>query len=97
MNSIKIFKPEVKNGNIQAVDINGKVVKGIVREHMLELALDNNQCIVYNEETGKCYRKDIQLYYDQAPTEKEVEASEKIDADPVLALFIIHQNLFLIQ
>ena len=90
MNSIKIFKPEVKNGNIQAVDINGKVVKGIVREHMLELALDNNQCIVYNEETGKCYRKDVQLYYDQAPTEKEVEASEKIDADPVLAF--IHNS-----
>ena len=90
MNSIKIFKPEVKNGNIQAVDVNGKVVKGIVRDHMLQLALDNNQCIVYNEETGKCYRKDVQLYYDQAPTEKEVEASEKIDADPVLAF--IHNS-----
>ena len=90
MNSIKIFKPEVKNGNIQAVDVNGKVVKGIVREHMLQLALDNNQCIVYNDETGKCYRKDVQLYYDQAPTEKEVEASEKIDADPVLAF--IHNS-----
>ena len=85
-----ILKPEVKNGNIQAVDVNGKVVKGIVREHMLQLALDNNQCIVYNDETGKCYRKDVQLYYDQAPTEKEVEASEKIDADPVLAF--IHNS-----
>jgi len=85
-----ILKPEVKNGNIQAVDVNGKVVKGIVRDHMLQLALDNNQCIVYNEETGKCYRKDVQLYYDQAPTEKEVEASQKIDADPVLAF--IHNS-----
>jgi len=86
----QILKPEIKNGNIRAVDINGKVVKGIVRDHMLQLALDNNQCIVYNEETGKCYRKDVQLYYDQAPTEKEVEASEKIDADPVLAF--IHNS-----
>ena len=85
-----VLKPEVKNGNIQAVDVNGKVVKGIVREHMLQLALDNNQCIVYNDETGKCYRKDVQLYYDQAPTEREVEASEKIDADPVLAF--IHNS-----
>ena len=85
-----VLKPEVKNGNIQAVDVNGKVVKGIVREHMLQLALDNNQCIVYNDETGKCYRKDVQLYYDQAPTEKEVEASQKIDADPVLAF--IHNS-----
>ena len=85
-----VLKPEVKNGNIQAVDVNGKVVKGIVREHMLQLALDNNQCIVYNDETGKCYRKDVQLYFDQAPTEKEVEASQKIDADPVLAF--IHNS-----
>ena len=37
----QILKPEVKNGNIVAVDTNGKVVKGIVREHMLQLALDN--------------------------------------------------------
>ena len=29
-----ILKPVEKNGNIQAVDTNGKVVKGIVREHM---------------------------------------------------------------
>ena len=85
-----ILKPVEKNGNIQAVDTNGKVVKGIVREHMLQLALDNDQCIVYNNETGKCYRKDVQLYYDQAPTEKEVEASQKIDADPVLAF--IHNS-----
>jgi len=86
----QILKPEVKNGRIQAVDVNGKVVKGIVREHMLQLALDNNQCIVYNADTAKCYRKDIQLYHDQAPTEKEVEASQKIDADPVLAF--IHNS-----
>ena len=85
-----ILKPVEKNGNIQAMDVSGKIVKGIVRDHMLQLALDNNQCIVYNEETGKCYRKDVQLYYDQAPTEKEVEASEKIDADPVLAF--IHNS-----
>ena len=85
-----ILKPEVKNGNIRAVDVSGKVVKGIVREHMLQLALDNDQCIVYNEDTGKCYRKDIRLYDEMAPTEKEVEASEKIDADPVLAF--IHNS-----
>ena len=85
-----ILKPVEKNGNIQAVDTNGKVVKGIVREHMLQLALDNDQCIVYNEDTGKCYRKDIRLYDEMAPTEKEVEASEKIDADPVLAF--IHNS-----
>ena len=85
-----ILKPVEKNGNIQAVDTKGKVVKGIVREHMLQLALDNDQCIVYNEDTGKCYRKDIRLYDEMAPTEKEVEASEKIDADPVLAF--IHNS-----
>ena len=85
-----ILKPVEKNGNIQAVDTNGKVVKGIVREHMLQLALDNNQCIEHNTESGKCYRKDIGLFEDQIPTEKEVEASATIDADPVLAF--IHKS-----
>jgi len=90
MKDYQILKPEVKNGNLVAVNVNGKEVKGIVREHMSQLALDNDQCIVYNEESGKCYRKDIQLYFDQAPSEKEVEASQKIDADPVLAF--IHNS-----
>ena len=79
-----ILKPVEKYGNIQAVDTNGKVLKGIVREHMLQLALDNDQCIVYNEDTGKCYRKDIRLYDEMAPTEKEVEASEKIGSQLLL-------------
>jgi len=90
MKDYQILKPEVKNGNLVAVDVNGKVVRGVVRDHMLQLALDNDQCIVYNQENGKCYRKDIQLYFDQAPSEKEVEASQKIDADPVLAF--IHNS-----
>jgi len=90
MKEYQILKPEVKNGIVVAMDVNGKEVKGIVREHMLQLALDNDQCIVYNPETGKCYRKDIGLYNDQAPTEKEVEASSMIDADPVLAF--IHNS-----
>ena len=44
---------------------------GAVRQHMLELAYKNNQCIEYNTLTGKCYRKDIGLFNDQLPTEKK--------------------------
>ena len=87
---IQILKPENQNGRLVSVDIDGYEVKGIVREHMLQLALDNDQCIEYNTETGKCYRKDIGLWEEQLPTEKEVEASETIDADPVLAF--IHNS-----
>jgi len=88
--NIQILKPYNHNGILKAIDIDGNEIKGVVREHMLQLALDNDQCIEYNTETGKCYRKDIGLFEDQLPTEKEVEASETIDADPVLAF--IHKS-----
>ena len=51
---------------------------------MCEKAVLNGQCIQYDTETGRSYRKDISLFNDEAPTEVEVEATSKIDADPVL-------------
>ena len=88
---MKILKVEKVGGRLVAMDVDGIAApNGTVRDHMLQLAFDNDQCIVYNTETGKCYRKDIGLFNDQLPTEKEVEASEKIDADPVLAF--IHKS-----
>ena len=88
---MKILRVEDVGGRLVAMDVDGIAApNGTVRDHMLQLAIDNDQCIVYNTETGKCYRKDIGLFNDQLPTEKEVEASEKIDADPVLAF--IHNS-----
>ena len=87
---IQILKPYNHNGILKAIDVDGNEVSGVVRDHMLQLALDNNQCIEWNTETGKCYRKPIDIFNAEAPTKKEVEASEKIDADPVLAF--IHKS-----
>ena len=86
----RILKPVLQDGYIVAIGVDGEVVNNVVREHMLELALENGQCIVQNLETLKCVRKEMELYEDQVPTEKEVESSEKIDADPVLAF--IHSS-----
>ena len=87
----KILRVEQVGDHLVAMDVDGIAAPdGAVRQHMLELAYKNNQCIEYNTLTGKCYRKDIGLFNDQLPTEKEVEASEKIDADPVLAF--IHNS-----
>jgi len=86
----ELYKPEMKNGKLVAIGTDGKVVNGIIRDHMLELALEENQCIQRNIKTGKCYRRPIEEFESQVPTEKEVEASEKIDADPVLAF--IHNS-----
>ena len=87
---IQILKPYNHNGILKAIDVDGNEVLGVVREHMLQLALDANQCIEWNTETGKCYRKPIDLFNAEAPTKTEVEASETIDADPVLAF--IHNS-----
>ena len=87
----KILKVELIGDRLVAMDVDGIAAPdGTVRPHMLELAYENNQCIEYNTLTGKCRRVDIGLFNDQLPTEKEVEASEKIDADPVLSF--IHNS-----
>ena len=87
----KILKVELIGDRLVAMDVDGIAAPdGTVRPHMLELAYENDQCIEYNKLTGKCRRVDIGLFNDQLPTEKEVEASEKIDADPVLSF--IHNS-----
>ena len=51
---------------------------------MCQHCIDNGQCIQYDTETGRSYRKDMALFNDMKPKEVEVEASSKIEADPVL-------------
>ena len=76
---------EMKAGRYILTDVDGKTRKDIhVRDIMCEKAILNGQCIQYDIETGRSYRKDISLFNDEAPTVKEVEATSKIDADPVL-------------
>ena len=94
---IQILRPQMQlDGTLNAIDINGDTFND-VRYHILQLAYDNNQCIERNTNTGKCYRKPMDLYtstlqdcVDLKELELEVESSEKIDADPILAF--IHSS-----
>jgi len=85
MKNYSYFKVEKKNGKYVVVDVQGKVRKDIyVRDHMLELAHSNDQCIAYEAESGRAFRKDMSLYSDMVPSEKQMESSNKIESDPVL-------------
>ena len=73
------------NGKFLLYDIQGQVRKDIyVRDIMCQHCVDNNQCLEYDSETGRSRRKDIAIFNDMIPSEKQIEASNKIDADPVL-------------
>ena len=76
---------EEKNGKYILKDVSGKVRKDIyVRDIMCQHCIDNGQCIQYDIETGRSYRKDMALFNDLKPKEAEMEASNKIEADPIL-------------
>ena len=74
-----------ENGKYRLFDPTGKEQKDIyVRDIMCEKALLNGQCIQYNIEAGTSMRKPMEMFSDMQPKEIEVEASNKIEADPVL-------------
>ena len=76
---------EKKNGNFLLYDIQGQVRKDIyVRDIMCQHCVDNNQCLEYDSETGRSRRKDIAIFNDMIPSEKQMEASDKIESDPIL-------------
>ena len=76
---------ELKNGNYILRDASGKIRSDVyVRDIMCQHCVDNNQCIQYDLETGRSYRKDMSMFDDQRPKEVEVEAANKIEADPIL-------------
>jgi len=74
-----------ENGKYRLFDPTGKEQKDIyVRDIMCEKALLNGQCIQYNIESGTSMRKPMEMFSDMQPREVEMEASNKIEADPVL-------------
>ena len=76
---------ELKNGKYILRDASGKIRNEFhVRDIMCQHCVDNNQCIQYDLETGRSYRKDMSMFDNQRPKEIEVEASNKIEADPIL-------------
>jgi len=91
MKKLTYLRVEKVGDYLVAMDVDGIAApEGTVRQHMMELAFEENQAISYDDQTGTCRRVDIGLFNDQLPTVKEVEASETIDADPVLAF--IHNS-----
>ena len=82
-----------ENGKYRLFDPTGKEQKDIyVRDIMCEKAVLNGQCIQYDIETGRSYRKDMAMFNEAMPKEQEVEASNKIETDPILNF--IHNNIF---
>ena len=76
---------EKKNGKFLLYDVKGQVRKDIyVRDIMCQHCVDNNQCLEYDSETGRSRRKDIAIFNDMIPSEKQMEASNKIESDPIL-------------
>ena len=91
MKKLQYLRVEKVGDCLVAMDVDGIAAPdGTVRPHMMELAFYNGQAISFDSYTGTCRRVDMGLFNDQVPTKKEVEASEKIDADPVLAF--IHKS-----
>ena len=85
MKKLVYLRPEMKNGKYVLYRADGSIETNIfVRDIMLEKACLNGQCIQYDGESGRSYRKDMNLFNDQTPAEPEVKASEKINEDPVL-------------
>ena len=73
-NSVMLFNPDATKSDIY------------IREDMIRLALENGQCIAYNKETQRAYRKDMSEFvnqYDYVDPVKEAAKTEKVEADPV--------------
>jgi nitric oxide reductase NorQ protein len=80
--------PATVNGKQVIVDSNGHDVSSLFRSIMIKHAHDNNEALVFDEETGRSKRirmSDIELEF--APSNLEPEMPQiPIDADPVMHL-----------
>ncbi len=82
---IVYLRVEKKNGKFNLYDVQGiKRTDIYVRDIMCQHCVDNNQCIEYDTETGRSRRKDISIFNDMTPSEKQMESSNKIESDPIL-------------
>jgi len=82
---IVYLRVEKKNGKFNLYDVQGiKRTDIYVRDIMCQHCVDNNQCIEYDTETGRSRRKDISIFNDMLPSEKQMESSNKIESDPIL-------------
>ena len=60
-----------------------------IREDMIRLALENRQCIAYNSETKRAYRKDMSEFINQYdyidPVQEEQKKEKMKELDPVVS------------
>jgi hypothetical protein len=89
-----IFTKPVKDdqtGTFRIVDGNGKDLTDMfpsVRQLMMELAFDNHQCLKIDTETGRCYRKGMELFDGDTSAIAEVTpetVAEPEITDPILS------------
>ena len=89
-----IFTKPVKDdqtGTFRIVDGNGKDLTDMfpsVRQLMMELAFDNDQCLKIDTETGRCYRKGMELFDGDTSAIAEVTpetVAEPEITDPILS------------
>ena len=86
------------DGTITLLDVDSNIRTDIyVREDMMRLAIENDQCIKYEFETGRCFRKPKSEFTGVAgvdpamqETKQETAMSDQIEKDPVLNF--IHQE-----
>lgn len=87
MNKYIFVKPvKEKNGSFRIVDGNGKDLTSnfpSVRQLMMELAYDNDQCLKIDVETGRCYRKDISLFDSDTSAVTVTEPATPVEPEPV--------------
>ena len=83
MKEFVYLKPELKKGNLVAIDLaTGKESSHVVRDHMLQLAKENDQYIKVDIDTGRAFRTSA-LPKNIEPQKEE--AKVETPADPVVA------------
>lgn len=75
------------NGEVYLINPDGSTSNIYIREDMIRLAVDNGQCIAYNNETSRAYRKDMSEFTNQSDYVNQMEEQvkqEKAELDPVV-------------
>ena len=85
------LKPVKNDANGEVILFNPDASKSdiYIREDMIRLALENGQCIAYNCETKRAYRKDMSEFVNQYnyvdPVQEEQKKEKQKELDPVVS------------
>ena len=85
------LKPVKNDANGEVILFNPDASKSdiYIREDMIRLALENGQCIAYNSETKRAYRKDMSEFVNQYnyvdPVQEEQKKEKQKELDPVVS------------